>query len=237
MDLVKVPVFARLGIAQSPVTQLTASITKPTGVPTTEPTAGQPKASEAKPEAKAEPKPEAIGGLNSAPKVEPKHEAKAKTRADLTPRIAKRAYELYEEGGRKEGAAVQNWQTAETEIRKDLVNTGPPRETKAETKPEAKEQPQSVTKMEPQPEIKAAPKPEKTTEPLTEAHAETPSDVPPQLVKRVHELYEELGRQDVRAVQDFEKAQGEIRKDHSAEEVGATQAGNTAKGRKSEDEN
>ena len=237
LDLVKVPVFARLGIARSPVTQLTASITKRTGVPTTEPTAGQPKASEAKPEAKAEPKPEAIGGLNSAAKVEPKHEAKAKTRADLTPRIAKRAYELYEEGGRKEGAAVQNWQTAETEIRKDLVNTGPPRETKAETKPEAKEQPQSVTKMEPQPEIKAAPKPEKTTEPLTEAHAETPSDVPPQLVKRVHELYEELGRQDVRAVQDFEKAQGEIRKDHSAEEVGATQAGNTAKGRKSEDEN
>jgi hypothetical protein len=135
LDLVKVPVFARLGIAQSPVTQLTASITKRTGVPTTEPTAGQPKASEAKPEAKAEPKPR------------------------------------------------------------------------------------------------------KTTEPLTEAHAETPSDVPPQLVKRVHELYEELGRQDVRAVQDFEKAQGEIRKDHSAEEVGATQAGNTAKGRKSEDEN
>jgi len=31
--------------------------------------------------------------------------------------------------------------------------------------------------------------------------------VPPQLVKRVHELYEELGREDVRAVEDWDKAQ------------------------------
>jgi hypothetical protein len=55
-----------------------------------------------------------------------------------------------------------------------------------------------------------------TTEPRTETHAETPSDVPPQLVERVHELYQELGRQDVRAVQEWEKAQGEIRKEHPA---------------------
>jgi H+-transporting ATPase len=30
--------------------------------------------------------------------------------------------------------------------------------------------------------------------------------VTPQLVKRVHELYEELGREDVQTVQDWEKA-------------------------------
>jgi hypothetical protein len=35
LDLVKVPVFARLGIAQTPVTQITASITRPKRVPTT----------------------------------------------------------------------------------------------------------------------------------------------------------------------------------------------------------
>ena len=35
-DLVKVPVFARLGIAQTPVTRVTASITRPKMVPTTE---------------------------------------------------------------------------------------------------------------------------------------------------------------------------------------------------------
>jgi H+-transporting ATPase len=33
-----------------------------------------------------------------------------------------------------------------------------------------------------------------------------PSDVTPQLVKRVHELYEELGREDVQTVQDWEKS-------------------------------
>jgi H+-transporting ATPase len=50
-------------------------------------------------------------------------------------------------------------------------------------------------------------------EPKPEAKAETPSDLTPGIVKRVHELYEELGREDVREVQDWEKAQREIRKD------------------------
>ena len=34
----------------------------------------------------------------------------------------------------------------------------------------------------------------------------------PQIVKRVHELYEELGREDVQAVQDWEKADGRFGK-------------------------
>jgi magnesium-transporting ATPase (P-type) len=38
---------------------------------------------------------------------------------DLTPQIAARAYELYEQEGRQEGKAVQDWQQAEKEIRKD----------------------------------------------------------------------------------------------------------------------
>jgi H+-transporting ATPase len=48
-------------------------------------------------------------------KAEPKPEAKAETPSDLTPQIAKRAYELYEE--RVQG--VQDWEKAEREIRKD----------------------------------------------------------------------------------------------------------------------
>jgi H+-transporting ATPase len=48
-------------------------------------------------------------------KAEPKPEAKADTLSDLTPQIAKRAYELYEERGR----GVQDWEKAEREIRKD----------------------------------------------------------------------------------------------------------------------
>jgi H+-transporting ATPase len=79
-----------------------------------------------------------------------------------------------------------------------------------EAKPEAKAD-------EPKPEAKAdEPKPEaKADEPKPEAKADAakpedkdkaPSDVTPQLVKRVHELYEELGREDVQTVQDWEKS-------------------------------
>jgi len=43
----------------------------------------------------------------------------AKTPVDLTPQIAKRAYELYERRGRRDGKADQDWLVAEREIRKD----------------------------------------------------------------------------------------------------------------------
>jgi len=48
---------------------------------------------------------------------------KAKTPGDLTPQIAKRAYELYEKRGRQPGRSLQDWRQAEREIRKD----GPPK--------------------------------------------------------------------------------------------------------------
>jgi H+-transporting ATPase len=47
------------------------------------------------------------------------HPVKTKTRSDLTPQIAKRAYELYEKRGRQDGQAVQDWKKAERQIRKD----------------------------------------------------------------------------------------------------------------------
>jgi hypothetical protein len=45
----------------------------------------------------------------------------ARKPVDLTPQIAKRAYELYEQQGRHDGHAVQDWNQAEREIQK----TGP----------------------------------------------------------------------------------------------------------------
>jgi len=60
--------------------------------------------------------------------------AKGGTAADLAPHIATAAYELYERGGRKDGAAVQNWQTAESEIRMDLAKI-PAQETRTEPHP------------------------------------------------------------------------------------------------------
>ncbi|MFZ0889286.1 MAG: HAD-IC family P-type ATPase, partial [Candidatus Binataceae bacterium] len=46
----------------------------------------------------------------------------AKTASDLTPQIAKRAYELYERRGRRDGKADQDWLVAEREIRKDELH-------------------------------------------------------------------------------------------------------------------
>jgi H+-transporting ATPase len=180
---------------------------------------------EVKPEAKAEPKSEAKTEPKPEAKVEPELETKAQTPPDLTPQIAKRAYELYEGRARKDGRAVQDWERAEREIRKDEAKAEPKPETKeprteakAELKPEAKAEPKPETK-EPKTEAKAEPKPEAKAEPKPEAKAEskpqakTPSDLTPQIVKRVHELYEELGREDVREVEEWEKAERETRKD------------------------
>ena len=50
--------------------------------------------------------------------------------ADLTQRITRRAYELYEQRGRQDSRAVQDWNQAEREIREN--------EAKAGTKPENK---------------------------------------------------------------------------------------------------
>ncbi len=38
---------------------------------------------------------------------------------DMTPKIAKRAYELYEQRGRQDGRAIHDWEQAEREVRKD----------------------------------------------------------------------------------------------------------------------
>jgi magnesium-transporting ATPase (P-type) len=48
--------------------------------------------------------------------------AVAKRPLDMTPRIAERAYELYEQRGRRDGQAAQDWAQAEHEIRKDESN-------------------------------------------------------------------------------------------------------------------
>jgi H+-transporting ATPase len=262
-----------------------------------------------KPDASAEPKP----GANAADaKPEAKVEGQVKTPNDLTPQIATRAYELYEQQGHHDGGAVQDWEKAEGEIRKDQAKVEPkpndktgskpetnkadpkpedkaatkpdaqaePKPTtkvaaaptaKAESKPDAKadskapaepgpdskahaepgaeSQPESkiapppkadakqkpeteakppsqpATKAEPKPEAQVAAPPAAKTESKPEAKpdsktddkpvpdpkpdtgAKPPSDLTPGLVKRVHKLYEELGREDVRAVEELEQAE------------------------------
>jgi len=203
------------------------------------------KAVDPKPQAKVEQKPDAKAEVEGKPAVEAKPEAKAKTTSDLTPQIATRAYELYEQQGHRDGQSVQNWKKAEQEIRKDQIM--------AEPKPEAKDKPRPAAKVEPKPETKVEPKPAAKTEPAPEVKAPATPDptvvppsavksepkselkadakptdnvepkpdakvenkpepnakpaaaVSPQLVKKVHEFYEQLGREDVRAVEESDQ--------------------------------
>ena len=48
-----------------------------------------------------------------------KNSQAAKQPVDLTARIAKRAFGLYEQRGRRDGRALEDWVQAEREIRKD----------------------------------------------------------------------------------------------------------------------
>jgi H+-transporting ATPase len=85
----------------------------------------------------------------------------------------------------------------------------------AKAKPEVK--PGAKPEVKPEPEPKPAPAPAAAAKP-TAAPAPAPAaaakptpapapDLTPQLVKRVHALYEELGREEVLAVEEMEKAQ------------------------------
>jgi F-type H+-transporting ATPase subunit b len=98
-----------------------------------------------------------------------KAKAQAKKPSDLTRQIGKRAYEIYEEQGRHEGRAGEDWVKAEREIRKEIldpVKTEPPPEDKARPGPEAKTEPEPKENVEPKPEahptpeVKAERKPE-----------------------------------------------------------------------------
>jgi HlyD family secretion protein len=90
-----------------------------------------------------------------------------------------------------------------------------------EPNPEAKavEPNPKATPAGPKPEATPAePKPEAKTEPASEAGAKKPSDLTPQLVQRVHELYAQLGREEVRAVLAWEKAEPKILEDETKAE-------------------
>jgi hypothetical protein len=75
--------------------------------------------------------------------------------------------------------------------------------------------PPSAGKAEPKPDLTADAKPADNAEPKPDAKVEAKPDtngklaaeVSPQLVKKVHKFYEQLGREDVRAVQESDEAE------------------------------
>ena len=148
---------------------------------------------------KAVPKPEANAESKSEAKDGPKPEVKAESKSEA-------------KDGPKPEVKAEPKPDGKDEPKPDAKAEAKP-ETKDEPKPDAKAEPKPDGKDEPKPEAKDGPKPEAKDEPKPEPEA--PSDVMPQLVKRVHELYEELGREDVQAVQDWEKKKRETRKDES----------------------
>jgi H+-transporting ATPase len=152
-----------------------------------------------KPDTKAESKPEAKDTLKPEAKAEPKLDGKDGPKPD-----AKTEPKPEVKDGPKPEAKVEPAPDAKAKSEPEAKDTPKP-EAKAEPKPEGKDEPKPEAKAEPKPETKVEPKPE----------AKTPSEVTPQLVKRVHELYEELGREEVRAVQDWEKKEHEAHKEES----------------------
>src|SRR5665647_2773541 len=157
---------------------------------------------DSQPEAKDESKPEATSESQTEGKDEPmteaKDESKPETKAELqpeentnipstvSPEIVKRVHEFYEELGRKDVRAVMEMEKTEQEI--------PKTETKAEVQP--------ITKSEPK----------VTDEPKPKTKTDKTSDSTPELVTRVHELYEKLGRGDVSAVQNMDETDPDILK-------------------------
>ena len=108
----------------------------------------------------------------------------AKSSSDSTSQIAKRAYELYEQQGRKSDSANQNWNQAEREIRKVETDRLPKVETiaepKLESKPKAKVESKPDAKVESkdesEPKVNIDRKPEVKAEPKSEAKVKSKSE-------------------------------------------------------------
>jgi H+-transporting ATPase len=133
--------------------------------------------------------------------------AKAEVNSNAKPKLAPEA-----KTEAKPDAKAAPAPEAKAEAKPD-ANAAPAPEAKVETKPDTKAAPAPEAKVETKPDTKAAPAPEAKVEadakgaPAPEAKSKTSSDLTPKLVERVHALYEELGRQDVLAVQELERAQ------------------------------
>jgi H+-transporting ATPase len=160
-------------------------------------TKAEPKA-ESKPAAKAGSAPEATtqpipdGNPKPAAKVELASAAKVEPKPEIKPDVKPEA----------------------TSEPKPEIKTEPAAAAKAPAKPEGTAVPPSAAKSETNPDHKAAAKPTDNVEPKPEVKAETKpatngkpaAEVSPQLVQRVHKFYEQLGREDVRAVEESDQA-------------------------------
>jgi hypothetical protein len=131
LDLIKIPIFAHLGIAEVTATPDAADEAKTKATPKTD---GQAKPSDAKPavtpQIQADPKAEVTAktqnqpdakkeappAIRSAAQPESKPDAPAATSGDPTPQMVKRVHQLYEALGREDVQAVQDWDKAQEKV-------------------------------------------------------------------------------------------------------------------------
>jgi H+-transporting ATPase len=134
------------------------------------------------------PKPAAKVELKPAAKFEPKPETKPDVKSE-TPTEPKPAAKT-EPAADVKGPA------------KSEATAVPPPAGNAEPKPDPKTDTKPTDKVEPKPDGKAETKPDTNGKPAAE--------VSPQLVIKVHKFYEQLGREDVRAVEEADQAKQKI---------------------------
>ena len=158
----------------------------------------KPAAPEAKPDAKAEAKPAAAAETKPDAKSDAKPaaapEAKPDAKAEAKPAAAADA----------KPDAKDDAKPPAPEAKPDARAEAKPAAA-AETKPDAKGDAKPAAAPEAKPDAKAEAKPAAAAEAKPDAKAEGEVRATPELVARVHEMYEELGRQDVRAVQESDK--------------------------------
>ena len=172
--------------------------TKPTDTTGPKPDAKAAAKTEHATESKDEPKQDVKAEAKPAQTTEPKPEVKEDTTTDLNPEIAKRAYEIFEGRSRQNGPALSDWEQAKLEMEIDKLKAASTTETKDAA-------PKAVASNEPKPEDAAATNSEGKEDAVPKSKEE-PANEAPQTVQRVHKLYEELGREDVKEAQDWEKA-------------------------------
>ena len=165
---------------------------------------------EAKPADTNEQKPDAKADAKTAPsadsKEEPKPEANADTTTGLNPEIAKRAYEIFEGRSRQGGPALSDWEQAKLEMEIDKLKAASNKETKGAA-------PKAAASNEPKPGDTAATKSQSKEAAVPKSKEEPTKNLVPKTVQRVHKLYEELGREDVKEAQDWEKDEQLKKKD------------------------
>jgi H+-transporting ATPase len=154
-----------------------------------------------KPEATPESKPVAKG----EPMPEVKADAKPEAKAETTPEI-KAAAKTDAKAEPKPEVQAESSSDLTPQITKRAYELYEKRGRRGDQAAQDWEQAKrEVTKNAANPKLT----PEDKNEIKPEEKAKAPTDLTPQLVKRVHELYEELGREDLRAVEELERTERE----------------------------